>query len=128
RPPRLVGVAAGDARDDALVLMLDALEIGAPPGRRIDRKPDALARDDVAAEEDEEARELRVTGRLGDGAVEGEVLGHGTLALLQRAVDVAQRGAYPGDLAAVGAPGGERRGLDFDRESELHDVEHVRQA
>ena len=109
------------------VLVLDALEIGAPLGRRVDRKPHALARNDMAAEEGEEARELRVAGRLGDGAMEGEVLGDGALAALQRPIDGAPRGADGGDLAAAGALGGKGRRLDLDREAQLHHVEHVAQ-
>src|ERR1700734_4115665 len=73
--PRLDRIARGDTADDAAVLLLDALEIGAPPGRRIGLETHVLARNDVATEESEEARELRVAGRLGDGAMEGEVLG-----------------------------------------------------
>jgi hypothetical protein len=72
--PRFHRIGGGDAVDDAMVLLLDALEIGAALGRRVDRQPHALARNDVAAEKDEEARELRIAGGLGDGAMEGEIL------------------------------------------------------
>src|ERR1700744_2683087 len=70
--PRLDRIAGGDAPDDAAVLLLDALEIGAPLGRRIGLETHVLAGNDVAAEEGEEARKLRVAGRLGDGAMESE--------------------------------------------------------
>src|SRR5260370_23574874 len=79
-PPRLGRIAAGNTAHDARVLMLDAFEIGAPFGRSVKREPHALARDDVATEKRQEAQELPVAGRISDGAVEGEVLGDGTLA------------------------------------------------
>src|SRR6185312_17266070 len=104
---RLDRIAGSDAIDDAAVLLLDALEIGAPVGRRVDRQSHALARDDVAAEEGEEARELRVAGRLGDGAMEGEVLRHRALPRLQRAIDGAQRRRHRGHVLAAAAFGGE---------------------
>ena len=58
--PRLGRILVGNAGDDARMLVLDALEISAPLGRRVNRKPHALARNDMAAEEGEEARELAV--------------------------------------------------------------------
>ena len=42
------------------MLALDAPEISPPLGQRVNRKPHALVRNDQAAEEDEEARELAV--------------------------------------------------------------------
>src|SRR5260221_2499281 len=58
RAARLGRIAGGDGGHDARMLALDALEISAPSGRRVQRKPDALARNDMAAEEFEKAREL----------------------------------------------------------------------
>src|SRR4030095_7814825 len=84
---RLGRVLVGNAGHDARMLALDALEISPPLGRRVNRKPHALARNDMAAEEGEEARELTVARSLGDGAMEGEVLGHRALAALHGGVD-----------------------------------------
>ena len=69
------------------MLGLDALEIASPLRRRIDFEPYALARDHMAAEIGQEARELVVAGCLGDGAVKGEILGDGALAALQGRFD-----------------------------------------
>ena len=55
----------------------------------------------MAAEEGEEARELRVAGRLGNGAMEGEVLGHRALAAMQRRSMARQRRADRADLRRV---------------------------
>ena len=96
-------ILAGNAGDDARMLALDAFEISPPLGRRVNRKPHALARNDQATEEGEEARELAVAGGLGDGAMEGEILGHRALAAMERALDAAPRRADGADLAAVGA-------------------------
>src|SRR5215203_3963563 len=57
--PRLGRILVGNTGDDARMLVLDAPEISPPLGRRVNRKPHALARDDVAAEE---ARELAAAG------------------------------------------------------------------
>jgi hypothetical protein len=46
---RLGGVVGRVAGADARMLMLNALEISAPPGRRVNRKPHALPRIDKAA-------------------------------------------------------------------------------
>src|SRR5580698_11473170 len=54
--PRLDRITGGDAGNDAAVLLLDALEIGTPLGRRIGLETHVLARNDVAAKEGEEAR------------------------------------------------------------------------
>ena len=74
--PRLGRILVGNTGDDARMLVLDAPEISPPLGWRVNRKPHALARDDMAAEKGKEARELPVASGLGDGAMEGEVLGH----------------------------------------------------
>lgn len=123
--PRLGGVLIGNAGDDARMLVLDALEISPPLGRRVNRKPHALARNDQAAEEGKEARELRVAGSFGDGAMEGEVLRHRALAAMERPVDATPRRADGADLAAIGALGSERRRLDLDREAQLHHLQDV---
>src|SRR5882672_12563216 len=98
--PCLGGILVGNAGHDARMLVLDAFEISPPLGRRVNRKPHALARNDVAAEKGEEARELAVAGGLGDGAMKGEVLSHRALAALQCAVDGAPRRADRADLPA----------------------------
>ena len=41
--PRLGGILVGNAADDARMLVLDAFEISPPLGRRVNRKPHALA-------------------------------------------------------------------------------------
>src|SRR5690349_12504774 len=81
--PRFGRILVGNAGHDARMLVLDASEISPPLGRRVNRKPHALARNDVAAEEGEEARELAVAGGFGNGAMEGEVLGDRAFAALQ---------------------------------------------
>jgi hypothetical protein len=58
--PRLGRILFGNAGHDARMLVLDAFEISLSFGRRVNRKPHARARDDVAAETGEEARELGV--------------------------------------------------------------------
>src|SRR5581483_4261406 len=116
---RLGRILRRDAGNDAAMLVLDALEIGAALGRRVGAEPHALARNDVAAEELEEARELAVAGGDGDGAVKGEILWHRALAAPQRLVDGAPGGADVGDLPARLFLGGERRRLDLDRQPQL---------
>ena len=54
--------------------MLDALEIGPSFRRRVHREPHALAGDDMAAEERQEARELAVARRVGAALVAGGVM------------------------------------------------------
>src|SRR6185503_18691891 len=117
---RLGRISGDDAIDDAAMLLLDALEVGAPLGQRADLEPHALARDHMAAQESEKARKLAVAGRLGDGAMEGEILGDGAIALAQGTVDGAERGADAGKLAFVGAFRRLRRRLDLDGEPKLH--------
>jgi hypothetical protein len=60
--PRLGRILVGNTGHDARMLVLDAPEISPPLGRRVNRKPHALARNDQATEEGEEARELAVAG------------------------------------------------------------------
>lgn len=66
--PRFGRILVGNAGHDARMLVLDAFEISPPLGRRVNRKPHVLGRNDVAAEEREEARELAVAGGIGGGA------------------------------------------------------------
>src|SRR5260370_39101198 len=99
-PPCLGRIAAGNAAHDARVLMLDAFEIGAPFGRRVKREPHALARDDVAGEEGQEARELPVAGGLGNGAKKGEVFSDRALASPKRALGRMSSPSKCGGLAA----------------------------
>ena len=97
------GILVGDAGHDAQMLMLNAFEISPPLGRCVNRKPHALARDDVAAEKGQEARKLPVAGGLGDGAMEREILGDRALAAMQGVVDGAPGAADRGNLPARGA-------------------------
>lgn len=83
-------IAGGDAGHDSAVLLLDASAMGTPLGQRVDRQSHAVARNDMAAQEREEARELRIARRFGDRAMEGEVLGDRAFAAAQGAIDVAQ--------------------------------------
>src|SRR5258708_49047 len=112
--PRLGRILVGDAGHDARMLMLNAFEISLPLGRRVNRKPHALAGNHMTAEESQEARELAIAGSLGDGAMKGEILGHRALAAMQSTVDGAPSAADGGDLATRGAFGGKGRRLDLD--------------
>lgn len=76
-----------DRTKDRMVFVLDHLEIGALALGPVGGHPDALARNDVAAEIFEKMRELRVAGGGGDGAVKGEILIDSTLAAPYRTVD-----------------------------------------
>ena len=110
------------------VLLLDALEIG--------RRSAGVSTDSrtlwrgmtMAAEIGEEARELRVAGGLGDGAMEGEILRRPRPRRARCARSMARSA---GDLASVCAGGRVRRQAPRPRprppSAQLHDVEHVAQ-
>jgi hypothetical protein len=74
RLARGAGLMVADRLEDAPVLLLDEREVRFAPAHALGQPGDRAARDEVAADELQEARELGVAGGLGDGAVEGEVL------------------------------------------------------
>src|SRR5260221_10277184 len=112
--PRLGRILVGDAGHDARMLMLNAFEISPPLGRRVNRKPHALAGNHMTAEEGQEARKLPVAGGLGNGAMKGEILSDRAFAARQGSVDGAPGAADGGDLATRGAFGGKGCRLDLD--------------
>src|SRR5258708_3882755 len=126
--PRLGGILVGDAGHDARMLMLNAFEINPPLGWRVNRKPHALARDDVTAEEGQEARELPIAGSFGNGAMKSEILGARALAAMQGEVEGAPGAADHGDLSPWRAFGGKGGCLDLDRQAQLHHFEDVGQG
>src|SRR4051812_37499488 len=74
RLARGLRIAAADRLDDAPVLFLDEVEVGALPAHALGQAGDDAPRDEMAADELQEAREFRIAGRLRDGAVQPEVL------------------------------------------------------
>jgi len=126
--PRFRWLAIGDGRHDARVLGLDAFEIEAAFSRRIDVQPYALARDHVNAEIGQEARKLVVAGRLGDGAMEGEILDHGPFAALQGGIDCAPCRPDRAELLSVRTLGGQTRRLHLHRQTQFHDIQDVGQG
>src|SRR5262245_34714213 len=112
RRARLRHRPAADRLDDVTVLALERLAVGAlgHAGAAADR----LARDDEASEMLEKSPELRVPRRVGDAAMEREILVDRVLAAPERAVDGLEAVDDPADLRRRGALGGEPRGLDLD--------------
>src|SRR5580704_12203925 len=80
-------VARPDRAIDRAVLVLDHFEIGALAFGAMGSDADGLPRDDEATEIFVKPRELRIAGRRGDGAVEGEILVDGTFAAPDRGID-----------------------------------------
>src|SRR5207237_1023894 len=79
----------------------------------------------VAADELQEARELRVAGRLGDGAVKADVLLDRAALGGDRLVERVQRGADGAHLGLARALRHEARGLDLDAQAQLHHTDDV---
>src|SRR4029077_13937158 len=73
RLARRAGIAAADRLEDAAVLLLDQREVGLLPAHALGQPAHGAPRDEVAADELQEARKLRVAGGVGDGAMESEV-------------------------------------------------------
>src|SRR5260221_11131451 len=101
--PRLGRILVGDAGHDARMLMLNAFEISLPLGRRVNRKPHALAGNHMTAEEGQEARELAIAGGLGDGTMKGEILTDRALAAIQGTVAAARAAPRAADLSTARA-------------------------
>jgi len=102
-----VGLGLRDARDDDAVLLLDRGQVGLLVGRAALLALHGPARDDVVAEEVEELDEIGIARRLGDSAMELEVLGDRRVAALDRAVDALDRIAHALEMAAAAMLGGE---------------------
>jgi hypothetical protein len=81
----------------------------------------------VAADELQEARELGVAGRLGDCAVEFQVLVDRRAARGARRLDRLERIEDGAQLRLAGALRGEARRLDLDAQAQLHYAEDVLQ-
>src|SRR5258706_10654050 len=88
------------------------------------RAADRLPRDDKASEMFQKAPELRVSGRIGDAAVERKILGDRVLAALERGVDSIEALDDFANLGGGGARCREARGFDLDPGAQLHHVEH----
>src|SRR5919109_5399849 len=111
---RGTGGAAADRIVYAPVLGLDHLEIGAPAAHALGQAAHRASRNEMAADELQEARKLGIARRLRDGAMKGEVLVDGVLVLLGGALDCFERKADRANLRAARALGGEPRRLDLD--------------
>src|SRR5712671_4353105 len=105
RLARRLRVAVADRLVDLAVLFLQQLDVGARAAHALGQPAHDAPRDEMAADELEEAGELRVAGRLRDGAVQGKVLVHGAFVLLGGAVDGLAGGADRAHLALRGALG-----------------------
>src|SRR6185369_1366940 len=73
-------VAAPDRLEDAPVLLLDEREVRLLAAHALGQAAHGASRNEVPADELEEARELRIAGGVGDGAMESEVLVDGRAA------------------------------------------------
>src|SRR3954470_20880392 len=125
RLARRSGIALPDRLEDALVLLLNQREVGLLPAHALGQPADHAPRDEVAADELEEARKFRIAGRIRNGAVEREVLVDRRLPGHRGVLDCLQRKADPAQLRARGTLGGDAGRLDLDPETKLHDVEDV---
>src|ERR1700694_1810880 len=97
RLARRFRIAALDRLADPAMLFLDQAEVGAPAAHLLGQPAYRAPGNQVPADELQEARELRVAGRLGDGAVQRQIL-----------VDCVLAGGRGG------VPGPERRGEGAD--------------
>src|SRR5690242_19198775 len=95
------------------MLFLDELEVRALAAHALGQAAHAAPGNEVAADELQEARELRVAGGRGDRAVELEVLVDRALAALGGAVERLERRADGAHLRLGRALGGEPGGLDL---------------
>src|SRR5258705_2401317 len=75
--------AAADRLHDVAVLLLERLAVGAPRHSR--PAANSLPRDNEASEVLQKAPKLRIAGRVGDAAMEREILHDRILAALDRA-------------------------------------------
>src|SRR5258707_6659281 len=125
RLARRLRVAVADRLVDLAVLFLQELDVRARTAHALGQPAHDAPRNEMAADELEEARELRVASRLRDRAVQGEILVDGALVLLGGAVDGVASRADRAHLALRGALGREARGLDLDAQAQLHHVEDV---
>ena len=71
----------------------------------------------------QKAPELRVSGGVGDAAVEREILRDRVLATLERGAHGIEALDDPADLRRRAAIGGQARGLDLDAGAQFHHVE-----
>ena len=122
---RGLGFAGGDGIGDAAVLFLDEREVGAPAAHALGQAAHGAPRDQVAADELQEARELRVAGGFGDRAMEAEVLVDRGFAFPCHFLNGLKSSR---DRAHVGfgrALGGESRRFDLHAEAQLHHVQDL---
>ena len=110
---------------DPSVLFLDAPEVVVLLRRGCKRRADAVARDNMLAQEGEELRELRVESGIRDRPVESEILPYPAVAAGDRRFHLPKRLCDRGQMSALGALGGKRRRFHFDGDAQLHDVEHI---
>ncbi len=104
--------SGADGVHDVAMLLLEGLAVGAPgdAGSAADRLP----RDDEAAEVLQEPSELRISGGIGNAAMEGEVLADGIVTAPDGKIDGVEAAHDPADLGAQGTIGGQPRGFDLD--------------
>ncbi|HZW72638.1 MAG TPA: hypothetical protein VFF43_03795, partial [Caldimonas sp.] len=107
------------------MLAVNALQIRLHILRPLQTRPDALARNEEAAEELEKAPELRIARRLGDRLVEPEVFLDGRFAASKRRSEREERALDPGEGGRRDALGGDAGRLDFDAGAKLHHVQDV---
>jgi len=122
RRARLQNGAVADRLHDGAVLALEGFAVGAlgDPGPAANR----LSRDDEASEMFQKAPELRVSGGVGDAAMEREILRDRVLAALERGADGIEALDDSADLRRRAAIGGQARGFDLDAGAQLHHVEN----
>src|SRR5258708_27140343 len=106
-------IAAADRLVDPAVLFLDKVKIRAPAAHALGQPAHDAARNAMAADELQEARELRIAGCLRDRLMQAEVLVDGALAVIGGAIDGLECGADRAQLGPRGALRGEAGGLDF---------------
>ena len=122
---RSFGVTGQDRFADRDVLALKGFEIGALTLRPVRRNPNALPRDDEAAEIFEKVRELWIAGRSGDRAVKREIFLDSRFAAPQRLIDPRQCLRDPAPRLCRAAARGKHRRLDLDAGPQFHDLEHL---
>src|SRR5579885_1591225 len=112
-------VVVADRVVDQTVLALERIEVSPPAA-----DPHGLARDDETAEILQEARELRVSRRLGDRAVKEIVLVDRGLVAGDRPVHRRERLTDAAELLRRGALGRKTCRLDLDGHAEFHEIDY----
>src|SRR6478609_7142354 len=122
RRARLRDRAGTDRLHDVAMFLLEGFAVDALGHART--AADRLPRDDEAAKMFEKPPELRVAGRVGDAAMEREILIDAIGAPPDRGADGIEAVDDLADLRRRGPFRGEPGGFYFDAGAQLHDVEH----